>query len=177
MAPFYRGYDENPALDADDVRAIQDLYGPPTFRAGLSAAGATVEKPVLTTTTRRRTSSRQPWFFDEKKPDICDSAIIDAMTTTNDGHTHAFKGEWYYQLNDYGVEAGYPRKITKDWDGLPNNIDAALTWADGKTFFFKVSLQEKIFISHNIRIEKSKKRCLEQKFCVSWHKKKILSFA
>ena len=167
MAPFYRGYDENPALDADDVRAIQDLYGPPTFRAGLSAAGATVDKPVLTTTTRRRTSSRQPWFFDEKKPDICDSAIIDAMTTTNDGHTHAFKGEWYYQLNDYGVEAGYPRKIAKDWDGLPNNIDAALTWADGKTFFFKVSLQEKIFISHNIRIEKSKKRCLEQKFCVS----------
>ncbi|GAU97338.1 hypothetical protein RvY_08657 [Ramazzottius varieornatus] len=137
MAPFYRGYDENPQLDVDDIRAIQELYGPPTYRAGLSAAGATVDKPASTTSTRRRTFTGRPSIFDERKPNICENAIIDAMTTTNDGHTYAFKGEWYYQLNDYGVEAGYPRKISKDWDGLPDNIDAALTWADGKTFFFK----------------------------------------
>ncbi|KAL3207641.1 hypothetical protein MRX96_010113 [Rhipicephalus microplus] len=36
-----------------------------------------------------------------------------------------------------GIADGYPRRISDDWGGLPGHIDAALTWSDGKTFFFK----------------------------------------
>ena len=36
--------------------------------------------------------------------------------------------------------AGYPRSISADWDGLPGNLDAAFTWTNGKTYFFKRSL-------------------------------------
>ena len=25
----------------------------------------------------------------------------------------------------------------KDWDGLPGNLDAAFTWTNGKTYFFR----------------------------------------
>ena len=33
--------------------------------------------------------------------------------------------------------AGYPRSISADWDGLPSSLDAAFTWTNGKTYFFK----------------------------------------
>ena len=38
------------------------------------------------------------------------------------------------------MEPGYPRKISEDWPGLPNNIDAAVTWSGNNlTTFFKGS--------------------------------------
>lgn len=33
---------------------------------------------------------------------------------------------------------GYPRRISEGWGGLPSNLDAALSWPDGKIYFFKV---------------------------------------
>ena len=36
--------------------------------------------------------------------------------------------------------AGYPRSISADWDGLPGSLDAAFTWTNGKTYFFKVGI-------------------------------------
>ena len=36
--------------------------------------------------------------------------------------------------------SGYPRSISADWDGLPGNLDAAFTWTNGKTYFFKVGI-------------------------------------
>ena len=32
---------------------------------------------------------------------------------------------------------GYPAKINDSWVGVPNNMDAAMTWINGKTYFFK----------------------------------------
>lgn len=48
-----------------------------------------------------------------------------------------FKGAFYWLLLNEGLAKGYPRRIALDWEGLPDHLDAALTWADGKTFFFK----------------------------------------
>ena len=36
------------------------------------------------------------------------------------------------------MSSGYPRK-TSTWSGIPNQIDAALQWNNGKTYFFKGS--------------------------------------
>lgn len=48
-------------------------------------------------------------------------------------------GEYYYKLTDDGIESGYPRLISRTWMGLPGNIDAAFTYKNGKTYFFKGS--------------------------------------
>ena len=50
-----------------------------------------------------------------------------------------FKGAHYWKLTDNGIEQGYPKLISKTWPGLPNNIDAAFTYKNGKTYFFKGS--------------------------------------
>lgn len=46
-------------------------------------------------------------------------------------------GDFYWEIEETGIVDG-PRKISEDWDGLPGNIDAAMTWTNGKTYFFKV---------------------------------------
>lgn len=48
-------------------------------------------------------------------------------------------GSQYWELTDEGAAPGYPRSISADWGGLPSNIDAAFTWTNGNTYFFKVS--------------------------------------
>lgn len=48
------------------------------------------------------------------------------------------QGSRYWRLTEKGVDSGYPKSISQDWDGLPSNIDAAFTWTNGKTYFFRV---------------------------------------
>ena len=40
--------------------------------------------------------------------------------------------------NDPPVSKQYPKPI-KNWNGLPNNIDAAFKWENGMSYFFKGS--------------------------------------
>lgn len=47
-------------------------------------------------------------------------------------------GDRYWRLTSDGVAVGYPKLISHSWKGLPGNIDAAFTYKNGKTYFFKV---------------------------------------
>merc|ERR1711860_345891 len=70
--------------------------------------------------------------------DLFRDASFDTIFHTGDGSYYVFKGSNYWKLTEDSVESGYPRKISEDWPGLPNNINAAVTWTDNKkTYFFK----------------------------------------
>lgn len=68
-----------------------------------------------------------------------DTIFIDAKE-----NTYVFKGDKYWRLTDDGMAPGYPKTISKSWPGLPSNIDAAFTYKNGKTYFFKVGCPENI---------------------------------
>ena len=116
MAPFYQGYNPTMELHDDDIKGIQALYG-----------------------------TNDSEFDDEEgapgETDICsDGGKIDTIFSTADGTFYAFKNDQYYKLTTDNVAKGYPRKISDDWEGLPNNVDAAVTWPDNEyTYFFKGS--------------------------------------
>lgn len=48
-------------------------------------------------------------------------------------------GDYYWKLTDDGLAQGFPKSIACTWYGLPGNIDAAFTYTNGKTYFFKGS--------------------------------------
>ena len=76
---------------------------------------------------------------EDRNNELCKNAKVDVMVTTKDKTTYAFKGTKYWRLTDDGVAKGYPRSISRDWDGLPSNLDAAFTWTNGRTYFFRGS--------------------------------------
>ena len=97
----------------------------------------TAAVPPPSFTTARTTTSTSP---PRKVPspdnkELC-RGNLDTIVTI-ESETFAFHGDKYWKLTDTAVEAGYPRTISRDWDGLPANLDAAFTWTNGKTYFFK----------------------------------------
>ncbi|CAG0883961.1 unnamed protein product [Darwinula stevensoni] len=120
MAPFYRGFEPNFKLNSDDISAIQGLYGDGKGKGQKDQ----VDKPVTAPSV--------------EDPDLCNNPEVDLVVTIGK-ETFAFKGDKYWQLTETAVAPGYPKKISDDWPGLPNDIDTAFTWTNGKTYFFKGS--------------------------------------
>lgn len=50
------------------------------------------------------------------------------------------QGDNYWRFSDMTRDEGYPKKITKGFAGIPDDVDAAFVWSgNGKIYFFKVS--------------------------------------
>ena len=60
-----------------------------------------------------------------------------SLSLLRNDSTYAFSGSRYWLLTDTAIAPGYPRATAADWDGLPGDLDAAFTWTNGKTYFFK----------------------------------------
>jgi hypothetical protein len=43
---------------------------------------------------------------------------------------------WRYNETTRKMDPGYPHNIDR-WRGVPSDLDAAMTWTDGLTYFFK----------------------------------------
>jgi len=117
MAPYYKGWDVNLALHQDDIDGVQELYGPNPRKL-------------------KQSSGNNPASQTEDDGTICSK--LDAIFATADGTTYVFRGSEYWRLTKTGVASGFPRQISRDWPGLPDNIQAAITWDERKaTYFFK----------------------------------------
>jgi matrix metalloproteinase-14 (membrane-inserted) len=56
-----------------------------------------------------------------------------------DNKIYFFKGSQYWERypdNKPSLDKYYPRLI-KNWEGIPNNLDTALNYSNGKMYFFK----------------------------------------
>lgn len=64
---------------------------------------------------------------------------IDAAVRTKNGNTYVFSGAYFWKIQRSG-HASNALRIREKWEGLEDNIDAALTRGkNGKTYFFKES--------------------------------------
>lgn len=65
-----------------------------------------------------------------------------AMVWSKNRRTYLFAGSQFVRYNEESkrIDDNYPAQIVDKWRGIPNNIDAAASVANGKTYFFKGNL-------------------------------------
>lgn len=70
----------------------------------------------------------------------CSGQAFDAFLQLKNGSIYAFRGEYFFELDDKAILPGYPKLIEDVW-GIPGPIDAAFTRINcqGKTYIFKGS--------------------------------------
>lgn len=67
------------------------------------------------------------------------SKIDTAFVWGGNGKIYFFQGAKYWRFDPSRsppVGLGYPKEIS-NWNGVPNNLDAALKYSNGYTYFFK----------------------------------------
>ncbi|RWR98790.1 matrix metalloproteinase-14-like protein [Dinothrombium tinctorium] len=67
---------------------------------------------------------------------VCNSTEFDAATIINN-MIYLFRGEYYFTIDSNRRIQRRGRKISDDFIGLPNNLDAGVTTTNGTTYFFK----------------------------------------
>ncbi|XP_068126192.1 vitronectin [Hyperolius riggenbachi] len=72
--------------------------------------------------------------------ELCSGEPFDAFTNLKNGSIYAFRGKYFYELDDNQALEGYPKLIKDVW-GIEGPIDAAFTRMNcqGKTYIFKGS--------------------------------------
>lgn len=86
MAPFYRGYQSNFALDQDDIKGIQALYGKKTTRP-------TPATQPPTKVDGGDSGSGGSGGGAAAGGRLCQDASIDAIVTMANKKTYVFKGK------------------------------------------------------------------------------------
>ncbi|XP_010021808.1 PREDICTED: vitronectin, partial [Nestor notabilis] len=76
----------------------------------------------------------------EETEELCSRKPFDAFTDLKNGSLYAFRGKYFYELDETSVRPGYPKLIRDVW-GIEGPIDAAFTRinCEGKTYLFKGS--------------------------------------
>uniref|UniRef100_A0A8D0FRS8 SMB domain-containing protein n=1 Tax=Strix occidentalis caurina TaxID=311401 RepID=A0A8D0FRS8_STROC len=115
---------------------------PPAVTRGDVTAEGTENRP---TEVPGEVPSTTPDGFGEqdtvKEPEeLCSRKPFDAFTDLKNGSLYAFRGKYFYELDETSVRPGYPKLISDVW-GIEGPIDAAFTRINcqGKTYLFKGS--------------------------------------
>ncbi|KAJ8266736.1 hypothetical protein GJAV_G00134120 [Gymnothorax javanicus] len=87
---------------------------------------------VATVTTPRPSKPYDP------EAQVCSGQSFDSFMQLKNGSIYAFRGEYFFELDEKSVLPGYPKLIKDVW-GMPGPIDAAFTRINcqGKTYIFK----------------------------------------
>ncbi|KAK2537467.1 Vtn [Columba guinea] len=77
---------------------------------------------------------------EEEPEELCSGKPFNAFTDLKNGSLYAFRGKYFYELDETSVRPGYPKLISDVW-GIEGPIDAAFTRINcqGKTYLFKGS--------------------------------------
>ncbi|XP_051537464.1 vitronectin-like isoform X2 [Myxocyprinus asiaticus] len=100
----------------------------------------TTEESVVATTTvlPQTTAVSTPTLPPDPKAVTCSGRTFDAFMQLKNGSIYAFRGDYFFELDDQSVMPGYPKLIKDVW-GISGPIDAAFTRINcqGKTYIFK----------------------------------------
>ncbi|XP_034557376.1 vitronectin a [Notolabrus celidotus] len=114
-------------LISPTVRASQEVPST-TKRPETEAQAETTTVPVTNATT----------VAPDPDAEVCSERPFDSFMQMKNGSIYAFRGDYFFELNQKAVLPGYPKLIKDVW-GISGPIDAAFTRVNcqGKTYIFK----------------------------------------
>ncbi|XP_068600933.1 vitronectin b [Brachionichthys hirsutus] len=109
--------------------------GTPSY-ATTAVLTTTVMATTLTSPPASTTAEPTPSVEPDAAP--CSGRPFDAFLQLKNGSIYAFRGEYFFELDDTSILPGYPKLIQDVW-GVPGPIDAAFTRINcqGKSYIFK----------------------------------------
>ncbi len=93
---------------------------------------------------KKKCNKQSNCFYDNGS---CENkTFVNAGFKYTDDHTYFFRKDMVYKYSKYGsLLLNYPKKISSEFKGIPDLIDAVFTWGkDGGTYFFKEGSYYKI---------------------------------
>ncbi|XP_036378832.1 vitronectin b [Megalops cyprinoides] len=113
--------------DPDD-----EIEAPNTTLATTTVHDTSTPTPTPTPTPAVPTKPLEP------EADPCSGRTFDSFMQLKNGSIYAFRGEYFFELDERSVLPGYPKLIKDVW-GISGPIDAAFTRINcqGKTYIFK----------------------------------------
>ncbi|XP_071758971.2 vitronectin b [Centroberyx gerrardi] len=118
--------------DSTPTATLASTFNTTTAPTTASPPSTTTQGPPPPTTTQGPTPPTDP----DALP--CSARPFDAFLQLKNGSIYAFRGEYFFELDDSSVLPGYPKLIKDVW-GISGPIDAAFTRINcqGKTYIFK----------------------------------------
>ncbi|EAT46123.1 AAEL002661-PA, partial [Aedes aegypti] len=132
----------------EDIEAIQAIYG---VRSG---PPSTTQLPLTTTRPRPAPPTTKP----RTKTNLCALSSFDTIVLDHRGNICVLAGQYYYNLNETNPP---PRKLAAKWPGLPRKVQAAITYRDQKTYFYK---DDQYWKYDKLRLEKGYPRPIAKSF-------------
>ncbi|XP_030599409.1 vitronectin a isoform X2 [Archocentrus centrarchus] len=101
-----------------------------------NAAAEATTVPIATATTVPVTTATT--IAPDPDAEVCSGRPFDAFMQFKNGSIYAFRGDYFFELDQKSVIPGYPKLIKDVW-GITGPIDAAFTRINcqGKTYIFK----------------------------------------
>ncbi|XP_037543262.1 vitronectin b [Nematolebias whitei] len=117
--------------EAEDVNVTELTT---TLRPTVNTAAPT----VLPSSTPPPTTTAGPTPPDDPDAAPCSGRPFDAFLQLKNGSIYAFRGEYFFELDDKSVLPGYPKLIQDVW-GISGPVSAAFTRINcqGKSYIFK----------------------------------------
>ncbi|KAJ7996111.1 hypothetical protein DPEC_G00233690 [Dallia pectoralis] len=108
----------------------------PTTSANQTDFGITTAAP--TTHQPSPTSAHSPTHPPNPDAEICSGKPFDAFLQLKNGSIYAFRGDYFFEMDEKAVVPGYPKLIQDVW-GIKGPVDAAFTRinCEGKSYIFK----------------------------------------
>ncbi|KAM4044738.1 vitronectin [Anomaloglossus baeobatrachus] len=128
---------DNPE-DEYNYETFSDTTGPTELTQSTTTVHQVVESTEAPQTTE---TAARPSVIEESPEELCSGKPFDAFTNFKNGSIYAFRGKYFYELDDKRALDGYPKLIKEVW-GIEGPIDAVFTRLNclGKTYIFKGTL-------------------------------------